>query len=276
MILVGSSDWHGDQSTAGVDRFDDVSRAIDVSVQAAIDLKADAYLMCGDLTDPNTVRSHRAVAKAIAVQCRLRNHGIVPIFVAGNHDVIEDGSGMTTMSPLAATGIGHVFEKPSDVSDELSVHVDLLLTKAILDGLAEYGESNTDDVWRKIKSDNNKPRQGARLIALPFTATSHDYDPDAFIRACHKRHYDPKEPVLIIGHLNLEGISPGSETTDMPRGRNVYWPMDAIKECFPTATVIGGHYHTPQEYNGVTIIGSMVRLRFDERDNTPGYIVVEV
>ncbi len=235
MRLVASSDWHGDQSTAGVDRYDDVCRAIDVSVQAAIDLNADAYLMCGDLTDPNTVRSHRAVAKAIKVQRTLHDADIIPIFVAGNHDVIEDGSGMTTMSPLAATGHGWVFERPTmmQVCDVV-------------------------------------------IIALPFTATSHEYAPGEFIRECHGGAGEHIKPVLIIGHLNLEGISPGSETTDMPRGRNVYWPMDAIKECFPTATVIGGHYHTPQEYNGVTIIGSMVRLRFDERDNTPGYIVVEV
>lgn len=235
MKLVASSDWHLDQSTAGVDRYDDMDHAIDESVDAAITLKADAYLMCGDLTDPNTVRSHRASAKAIEVQRTLDDANIEPIFVAGNHDVIEDGSGMTTMSALAATGRGLVFEQPT--------------------------------MWQQ---------DCATIIALPFTATSHDYDPDAFIHECHKRAADFQGPVFIPGHLNLEGISPGSETTHMPRGRNVYWPTDAIKECFPNAVVIGGHYHTPQEYKGVTIIGSMVRLRFDERDNTPGYIVVEV
>lgn len=239
MKIVASSDWHLDQSTAGVDRYDDVCRAIDVSVHAAIDMDADAYLMCGDLTDPNTVRSHRAVAKAIEVQGTLQLARIEPLFVAGNHDVIEDGSGMTTMSPLAATGRGWVFEQPT---------------------------------MRQLSLKRAK----ATVIALPFTATSHDYDPDAFIRKCAESGDFDNRPVLIVGHLNLEGISPGSETTDMPRGRNVYWPMDAINECFPDATVIGGHYHTPQEYKGVTIIGSMVRLRFDERDNTPGYIVVEV
>ncbi len=239
MKLVCVSDLHLDQSTAGVDRFDDICRAIDQSVDAAIEMEADAYLMCGDLTDPNTVRSHRAVAKAIEVQRVLEANDIKTLFVAGNHDVIEDGSGMTTLSPIAATGRGYVFEAP------------IMLTAGM----------NLGSVV---------------LIALPFTATSHDYDPDAFIRKCAESGDFDNRPVLIVGHLNLEGISPGSETTDMPRGRNVYWPMDAINECFPDATVIGGHYHTPQEYNGVTIIGSMVRLRFDERDNTPGYIVVEV
>lgn len=240
MKIVCSSDWHLDQSTTGVDRYDDVCSAIDESVKAAIDLKADAYLMCGDLTDPNTVRAHRAVAKAVEVQRRLYAADVLPIFVAGNHDVIEDGSGKTTMSPLAETGLGLVYESPG--ADE--VH-------------------------------------GVTVIALPFTSTSHDYDPAEHIvevkgtlETRPGNHMD--SPVLIVGHLMLVGISPGSETTHMPRGRNVYWPTDAIKEHFPNALAIGGHYHTPQEYNGVTIIGSMVRLRFDERDNSPGYIVVDV
>lgn len=237
MKLVATSDWHLDQSTAGVDRYDDTCQAIDVSVDAAIEMKANAYLMCGDLTDPNNVRSHRSVTKAIAVQRRLRENKVQPIFVAGNHDVIEDGSGKTTLSPLAATGFGSVYEQP---------------TMQILEC-------------------------GVVFIALPFTALSHSYDPDEFIRKCAKAIGDDPRPVFIAGHLNLGGINPGSETTEMPRGRDVFWPMEAIRDCFPSnAAVVGGHYHTPQVYDGVTIIGSTVRLRFDERDNELGYLVMEV
>ncbi len=240
--LVLSSDWHLDVATAGVDRFDDICQAIDVGVDKAIEMKADAYVMCGDLANPNTVRSHRSVTKAVQVQRRCHENNVHPIFVAGNHDVIEDGSGLTTMSALAATGFGDVFERP--------------VAKSM-------------------------PWGG--LIALPFTPLSHDYDPDQFIRDCHSQgvgkvvaqQSNPRS-ILILGHLNLKGITAGSETTDMPRGRNVYWPIDAIQECFPDALVVGGHYHTPQEYQGVHIIGSQVRLRFDERDNEPGYTVLEI
>ncbi len=238
MKIILSSDWHLDQSTVGVDRYDDICAAIDQSVQAAIDLKATMYIMGGDLTNPNTVRSHRAVAKAIEVQCELINHGVFPIFVAGNHDVIEDGSGKTTMSALKAVGAGHVFERP-----EMIVH------------------------------------EGVHIVALPFTATSHDYDPDEHIRLTAKAislGTSKAAPTIIVGHLNLNGASEGSETNAMPRGRNVFWPVDAIKQCFPKALVLGGHYHTPQEFDGVNIIGSMVRLRFDERHNETGYMVAEI
>ena len=83
-------------------------------------------------------------------------------------------------------------------------------------------------------------------------------------------------PVIIAGHLNLEGITAGSETTKMPRGREVYWPLDAIRECFPDALVLGGHYHERQLYQGVQIIGSLARLTFGEEDTQPAFIEVEV
>lgn len=241
MLLVGSSDWHLDQSTAGVDRFDDVCAAIDVSVEAAIDMQADAYLMCGDLTDPNTVRAHRAVGKACEVDQRLSRARIRRLWLPGNHDVVEDGSGMSTMEALKWTG-----------GDDRTNHV-----------MSEPGV---------FGFQNCKNQHQCNIIHLPFTPSSHPYDPDEFIRSVG----DCAEPVLILGHLNLEGISAGSETLDMPRGRDMFWPLDAIKECFPNAIMVGGHYHTPQDFKGVHIIGSMARLRFDERDNTPGYMVLEL
>jgi len=243
MKIVCTSDWHLDQSTAGVDRFEDTCQAIDVSVDAAIAMKADAYLMCGDLTDPNNVRSHRAVAKAVQVQMKLCGADVFPIWVVGNHDVIEDGSGVTTMSALshcAPDYADHVIAEPCVV--------------AVRDGKR----------WRRCD-----------VIGLPFTASSHAYNPDEYIRSLVGK-VDAAGPVLIVGHLNHGGITPGSETADMPRGREVFWPMEAIRECFPNSVVIGGHYHTPQEYDGCTIIGSMSRLRFDERDNDLGYLVVDL
>lgn len=230
--LVATSDWHLDVSTAGVDRFEDTGEAIDRSVDVAKAMKADVYLMGGDLSDPN-MRALRSVTKALQVQRECNLAGICPLFVAGNHDVIEDGSGYTTLSPLRETGVGHVFESPQVV--ELQC--------------------------------------GITVIALPFTASSHEYSPDEFIRACK---VDSDGPLLIVGHLNLEGIGPGSETKDMPRGRDVFWPLDAIAECFPNALLVGGHYHAPQEFKGVHIIGSTARLRFDEANNETGYLVMEV
>lgn len=243
MKLVATSDWHLDQSTAGVDRYEDICQSIDESVDAAIAMEADAYLMCGDLADPNTVRSHRAVAKATEVQTRLRLSNVIPMWLVGNHDVIEDGSGFSTMESLkycSPDRVNHVMSEPGC-----------------------FGFQNA------------KHKHQCNVIHLPFTPSSHPYDPDDFIRGL-ARDGSTAEPILVVGHLNLQGISAGSETVDMPRGRDVFWPIDALQECFPNAVLVGGHYHTPQDYKGVHIIGSMARLRFDETHNTPGYSVMDI
>lgn len=236
--ILAASDWHLDASTAGVDRFDDTAGAVDASVEAAIDLQVDTYLFGGDLTDPNNVRSLRATTTIIQAFRRLIAKGIQPVAVAGNHDVIEDGGRFTTLSPLnAACPEALVAELPS---------------------------------MRTLKN-------GSLLIALPFTSTAYAYDPAEFIARCAGLLDASNRglPTIIAGHLNLEGISPGSETLDMPRGRDVFWPMEAIAEHFPHALCVGGHYHAPQEYGGVHIIGSLARLRFDECSNETGYVVLE-
>ncbi len=118
---------------------------------------------------------------------------------------------------------------------------------------------------------------GVNFLSLPFTARSHAYDPVKTIE--HWATYVGKKtpaPTVIVGHLNLEGISPGSETTSMPRGRDVYWPMDAIREHFPKALCIGGHYHEQQVYDGVHIVGSLQRLTFAEEENEPAFMMFEV
>lgn len=249
MRLVAVSDLHLDQSTAGVDRFDDVKHVLDQAVEHAIEIKADAFAFCGDLTDPHTVRSHRSVDALAEASARLKAHDVMVIMIAGNHDVIEDGSGRTVLDSLKHMDIGHVITEPC---------VRELVTES---PVMVCGKPRIIDL--------------CTLIALPFTPTSHNYDPDAFIRSLTGDNRATGK-VLVIGHLNLEGITPGSETTDMPRGRDVYWPLEALRELYPEAMLLGGHYHTPQVFEGVHIVGSAARLRFDEANNDPGFIVLEV
>jgi len=169
---------------------------------------------------------------------RMYEHGIVSVALAGNHDVIEDGSGGSVLDSLKWDGCGPVLTRP------------------------ELVELRDDDGHLLCN-----------LLALPFTPTSHNYDPEAFVigTAALKKQVVQ----LVIGHLNIAGIAVGSETTDMPRGRDVFWPVKALDECYPNALRIGGHYHTPQVFNGIHIVGSAVRQTFAEKDNDPGFIMVE-
>ena len=237
MKLLVTSDWHLDHITDGLARWDDVEKAVDWSVDSAIREGVGCYVFGGDLSDPDSGAAHRATAKAIQVAAKLKKHGIESVWVAGNHDVVEDGMGTTTLTPLAASGLGQVFEAP---------------------GLVTVGT--------------------ATLMLLPFTPRSHGYEPAKWVHkqgtalAGRKRGGN----VLVIGHLALPGITPGSETLDMPRGREVVWPIEALTKWFPKATLIAGHYHKSQDFKGVTVVGSLARLAHGEEANEPSMLMVEV
>lgn len=243
MKLLVTSDWHLDAYTAGVQRFDDVAAAVQLTVDAAKKHKVDAYAFLGDLCDP-PARSHRAVAYAIDVAHKL---GKTPsLWLTGNHDVIEDGHGTSTLQALKET-----------VNSRVTV--------------VDRPEGG---LWPPI---------GAYVICLPYTPRSHTYDPVAFIeeQAGEYKKHGKGRPAIVVGHLCIEGMHPGSETTEMPRGRDVFLPLAAIAEHFPDAFVLNGHYHkqcgpwADKHGNMVWIPGSLERLTFGEESNQPGYFIVE-
>jgi DNA repair exonuclease SbcCD nuclease subunit len=241
--IVVSSDWHLDHSTYGVQRFGDVAQAVRQTVDAAIAERADLYLFTGDLCDPDDGPwALQSVGFAIEVATALLRRGIASWWLAGNHDVIEDGTGRTTLSPLRALDLPEVrvFEEPS---------------------LAFVpGESKFDRSKRRVQ-----------LLALPFTATSRNYDPEKVVR-----HYDEQlgSRAVVAGHMTqLEGAQDGEETTEMPRGRAMKFPLAA---CRPGWLKINGHWHDRQVCQGVHIQGSVARLTFGEEKNRPGYIVLEI
>ena len=231
MRIVVVSDLHLDWVTAGFERFADLSASLDKVVDRVIETKVDLFVCLGDVCDPGRGRSHRAVAKCVAVASKLREHGIASYWLAGNHDVVEDGSGTTVLEPLKEAGFPVI-----------------------------------DQPYRRW--DNHK---GPRLVWLPFTPASHSYDPVKYVSQIEEVHV----PTIVFGHLNLEGIGPGSETKDLPRGRSVFWPTAALKESFPDALLVGGHYHEPQTFDGVTIVGSLGNLTRAD-DFAPQYLEIEI
>jgi DNA repair exonuclease SbcCD nuclease subunit len=217
------SDLHLDARTAGVPRYEELGETLDVVCEQAAILKADQIVFAGDLCDPGS-SAHRCVARALRFAESLPAPSI---WVTGNHDVVEDGTGASVLDPIAAAG--HVVISQPDVTCSGEV------------------------LW------------------LPFTARALAYDPAAIVE--HTAEFGGVR--LVIGHLNLKGITPGSETTSMPRGREVFWPVDKIKTCLPDALAIGGHYHKAQFYKGVEIIGSLGRLNFAEEDSEPRLLIAD-
>lgn len=241
MKAVVVSDIHLDHVTHGVPRFRELRAAVHRTVDVAIEEQAGLYIFAGDLCDPDSGSSvFRCVEVAIEAAWRLSQRGIPSIWVAGNHDVIEDGTNDTTLAPLRAMNpdMIYVFEEP---------------------GVAKFSDANRE----------------VYVIALPFTSTSNPYDVEAFLEAAAGTINVPRENVAVVAHLTVPGVEPGEETKEMPRGREVVLPTAiAMKHA---ALVINGHYHRQQRTkDGVWIPGSLARLTFCEEKNDPGYLVVRI
>lgn len=246
MKLVVCSDAHADWVTAGVRRYEEVRLAMTQAVLAAVAQRADAFFFLGDLCDPDDAPAAlRAARLAMEAASELHRHGVPSYWLAGNHDVIEDGSGDTTLSPL------HVLGDP------------------------ERGQMEVYCLDRPVARWEAK----FNLVALPYVATSHAYDTAGFVSKASR--FDNELPTIVVGHLAIPGVQPGEETTEMPRGREVTLPLDEIKRLPGKVIVMNGHYHRRQDFraaNGVTvhIPGSMARLTHGEEQHQPSFMVVEV
>jgi DNA repair exonuclease SbcCD nuclease subunit len=250
-ILV-TSDWHLDAVTSGVARFDEVARAVEHCIETAQQERVDYWFFLGDLCDPDAQRAPRCAAFAIQTAAKLAmEYGIPSLWLTGNHDVIEDGSGSSTLAPLAAAAAAIPLRVPMGSTGVLeAVRV---FDRPIATRLAE----------------------GVTFIALPFVPRCAAYDPVKFIESVAERA--PCPGLIVAGHLNVAGITPGSEADEFARGRDVWLPIDAIRERWPDAIVMNGHYHGRYVAQGdVLIPGSPARFTHGEAGNSPGCMIVEV
>lgn len=234
MKLLVFSDLHFDHVTHGVKRHDDVCRSVFEACQVAKAERVGAVLCLGDITDPDSGSPViAAVETVVRVARSLSLAGIWSLWLAGNHDVVEDGSGTTTLSPLRYL-------------------YDPLVVVAERPGLYCVA--------------------GLEVLAFPFAATSHAYDPLEIV----KRAPTSLSPWIAAGHLSVPGVIPGEETAEMPRGREVVLPVEALFEA-GASQVFNGHYHRQQRTeSGVWIPGSIARLTFNEEGNRPGFLVAEI
>lgn len=238
MKLVVTSDWHLDHVTHGIARHVELAKLVGKVVERTIEEQADAFLFLGDLCNPDAGSSvFRCVEVALSAATWLAARHVPSIWLAGNHDVIEDGTGDTTLSPLRGLGDGlvHVIERPGFV---------------------------------QVCGRTGTPKT---VMCLPFTATSHPYIVEDFVKTAPAE----RENVVSISHLNVPGVIPGEETTEMPRGREVILPTELVRER--AKFVLNGHYHRQQRtLSGVWIPGSLARLTFCEEAHEPGFLVLEV
>lgn len=115
MRLLLYSDAHLDAVTAGMRRIDDVDAAFSRVANVAREREVDAAVFLGDLADPDCGSILvRVLDSALQLAKSLENDDITSIWLAGNHDVIQDGSGATTLRPLRAVA-SKVAERPATI-----------------------------------------------------------------------------------------------------------------------------------------------------------------
>lgn len=108
MKILIISDLHLDWVTHGVPRLSDLESALEIVLDTVQAEDVETVLVLGDLFDPDGGSGvFQAMSVAINFASVLSRADVTSLWIAGNHDVIEDGSGTTTLSPLAAMGSAH-------------------------------------------------------------------------------------------------------------------------------------------------------------------------
>lgn len=246
MRVVCVSDLHLDARTAGAPRREDLTEQLERVVEKFIAEEEEAqdrlFVFGGDLADPHRASSCYASAVAVMAATKLAWAGVDSIWITGNHDVVQDGTGDHTLLSVAA------------LSDD-RVHV-----RAFPDVVAVGGYARVTHAGAR------------RVMCLPYPSTATAYDPEAYVRG-----YEGPAPHLVVGHLSLPGMHPGSETLEMPRGRDYPWPVAAIRERWPSVPIVAGHYHRAQTTaEGVHVVGALGRLTFGDEAHAPSYLKLEI
>jgi len=250
--ILFTGDWHADHKTFGVERFAEIEASARNMVSDAIARDIDLFCFLGDLSDPDSAGlTIRSINLARECMIDLNMASIPSIWIAGNHDVLEDGSSLSNFDLLPSFG------KASVVSDACSVVSGLL-------------------------NRNDEPLN-LSVIACPFTASSNPYDANDSLLELSQDIRDDK--LLILGHFTIPGIEPGEETTEVPRGRNVLIPYASIQPLekkFSRMLIANGHYHKRHIFKSkecttpILIPGSPVKLTFGEAASPHGYLIAEM
>jgi DNA repair exonuclease SbcCD nuclease subunit len=272
MRLLMTGDFHLDAITAGHARHDEVRSAFGQVIERVRDQRIDAVLFLGDLCNPDRgSRTLRAVTAGIEMfQDLVRRTGCTVIAIAGNHDVVSDTTGLTSLSPLRAAFGGKWIDRPA--LDPPSGKEGPVPAIQIPPGVTAIAEQPT---LLELTGEGTP----VHVLALPFVSSVNPYDPPTVVQDVTgwRNAQGHGCPLIVAGHLSIEGATLGSETSDMARGRDVQFPRHACGTRNANVTLMcNGHYHKRQTVNGIECPGSLARLAFGEESNEPRWLEVEL
>lgn len=111
MKLLLFSDVHRDWVTGGLERGEEIDRALTKVRIFQASQPVDRVIFLGDWCDPDSAGTHRAAASAVELYRSLQTPSV---WLTGNHDVIHDGYGSHTLMALKKAG-GIVVDEPSAI-----------------------------------------------------------------------------------------------------------------------------------------------------------------
>lgn len=272
MKLLLTSDWHLDAITGGHDRWPELDAYLHEIERAIEKHNVDVFAFLGDACDPGTSQEARWHAEILGWAYRLTLKLEASIWIAGNHDVLETsnaGQPCTILSPLARL-VKEASEDPHGLPSDVLNRIHVIETPRV--------------VRVELPSRNEK----LAIVGLPYMARAvASAEPDAYGVAIDVARYlgaTAGWPCVVLGHLMLEGMVPGSET-EMLRGRDIPLPIGELGELNPLL-VANGHYHRREvvrrtygesKHLDVQIVGAPVHMTFGERDDgARGFLIVEV
>lgn len=237
MKILLFSDAHGDSSTAGMRRIDDISRGFQRVTSIALEREVDIVSYLGDLADPDCGSIIvRVLDQMFLMATTLSDNHITFFLIAGNHDTIEDGSGISTLHPLDRISNVFVYERPGGMT------------------IGDY-----------------------EFAFLPYPTRVTHYDPAKVLPTLFDAEKQRGRKRIVLGHCtDVRGARAGSESGDLARGGSLSFPIDQCKEL-EVDLMGNGHFHHQQvTEDGVHIPGSLECIRFDEEQNTPGIFIVTI
>lgn len=239
--MVVTSDWHLDARTGGVERREEIRRAVmDGPVRAAVEGRADLFAFLGDLCDPGGRSAVHDAAFPIEVARRLQEVAVPSAWLTGNHDVVLCDELRTTLDPLA----------------EARMHLVSVYRQATMDSSGPYG---------------------VRLLVLPYAAAERWRWRD---EVGLSRDVAGSGPLVALGHCtSFPDVVGGSEEVEFARGSGQPWP-DGIATRSVFAASGHFHEPQEIAVDGgrrkVHVPGSLVRLTFGDSERARGFMIVDL
>jgi len=260
MRFIHTADWHIGKTLRGHSRMDEFAAALDEIVKVAIDAKADAVLVGGDVFDSQT-SAPEADKLVYDFLARLLPERIACVLIAGNHDNprklsalanLLDSLGIFIRGEPAGPSAGGVVTVPSrDGHETAQVAVlPFVSERRIVDACQLM---NPEYEWYEAYSE--RVAQMLRVLASGFSADTVN---------------------VILAHLLISGARVG--TGERPLHLGEVYAVNA-QQLPDNAQYIGlGHLHRPQEIlapSKTCFAGSLIELDFGEREQDKRVVLIE-